>query len=145
MYRWNKQLVLLIAILLVASVGLSACSGSASAGNKPVDVQVSLTEFKIDSSLTTFEVGVPYHFTVTNNGSVAHDFAIIPPNSEQLSAEQVSEMALVSISGEDLPAGATKELDYTFTQPYPSGSLEFACHLPGHYEAGMHEPIVVNE
>jgi len=23
--------------------------------------------------------------------------------------------------------------------------FEFACHLPGHYEAGMHLPMLVNQ
>jgi uncharacterized cupredoxin-like copper-binding protein len=34
-------------------------------------------------------------------------------------------------------------MDYTFTKAYPAGTLEFACHLSGHYEAGMHLPITV--
>jgi uncharacterized cupredoxin-like copper-binding protein len=68
---------------------------------------------------------------------------IMPPVTGQVSPEQVSQMALAGIQGKDLAAGATKTLDYTFTKPAPAGTLEFACHLPGHYDAGMHTPIVV--
>ena len=34
----------------------------------------------------------------------------------------------------EVPAGATAQLIYTFDQP---GTLEFACHVAGHYAAGM--------
>jgi uncharacterized cupredoxin-like copper-binding protein len=145
MYRLNKQFVAVIALILVASLGLTACGGSASASNKPVEVKVTLTEFKIDASMTSFKVGVPYHFIVTNQGSVAHEFEIMPPATGQLTADQIQKMSLAGIGQNDLGAGATATLDYTFTQEYPQGALEFACHLPGHYEAGMHVPIVVSK
>jgi uncharacterized cupredoxin-like copper-binding protein len=145
MFRSFKKLGLLIFLVMVASLALTACGGSASASNKPVDVKVTLTEFKIDSSMTDFKVGVPYHFIVTNQGSVAHQFQIMPPASGQLTADQIQKMSLAGIGQNDLGAGATATLDYTFTQEYPQGALELACHLPGHYEAGMHVPIVVNK
>ena len=43
----------------------------------------------------------------------------------------------------DLPPGATETLEITFTTPAPAGTLELACYVPGHYEAGMHLPIAV--
>ena len=94
-------------------------------------------------AVTTFSVGVPYHFVVTNKGAVAHEFVIMPlEQGTQGSEAQLPSTALAGIAGKDLPTGATKTLDYTFTQA-PAGGLEFACHLPGHYEAGMHTPITV--
>jgi uncharacterized cupredoxin-like copper-binding protein len=51
-------------------------------------------------------------------------------------------MALMMIPAEQLPAGATAEADYTFTN-VPEGNIEFVCMTPGHFEAGMHTPIVV--
>ena len=38
----------------------------------------------------------------------------------------------------------TKTLDFTFDHTAPQGMLEFSCHYGGHYEAGMHQAIVVN-
>jgi uncharacterized cupredoxin-like copper-binding protein len=35
---------------------------------------------------------------------------------------------------EDLAPGETGELAWTFTEP---GRYQFACHIPGHVEAGM--------
>jgi len=145
MSRSVNKLTLLIVFTIVATLGLTSCGGGASASDKPVNVQVNLTEFKIDSSITSFKVGVPYHFIVTNNGSVPHEFNIMPPESGQLTTEQVHQMALAEIGQSDLAAGVTATLDYTFTQEYPQGALELTCHLPGHYEAGMHIPIEVTK
>ena len=83
---------------------------------QPVDVNVTLSEFKIDSSLTTFQAGVPYHFIVVNNGKIGHEINIGQSAHAQLAV------------------GATATLDVTFDQ---QGPLEFGCHLPAHYEAGM--------
>lgn len=132
----------ILALLLTASLLLSACGGSSS-NQGPVTVNVTLTEFKITSSLDTFKVGTPYHFVVTNQGSVAHEFYIMPPKSGQLTQDQVKQDALAGITQEQLQAGQTATLDYTFTKAAPSGTLEFTCHLTGHYEAGMHLPITV--
>jgi uncharacterized cupredoxin-like copper-binding protein len=143
MIRDTRSFKLFIVLMLVAGLGLSACSSKPAASNSPVDVQITLTEFKITSSLTTFKAGVPYHFVVTNNGSASHEFQIMPPTDAQLTQDQIHQMRLAGLDQTDLPAGATATLDYTFTKAYPSGSLEFACHLPGHYEAGMHLPIEV--
>lgn len=145
MSRSIKRFTLFIALVMVASLGLAACGGTASASNQPVEVKVTLTEFKIDSSVTNFKVGVPYHFTVTNQGSVPHEFQIMPPATGQLTADQIQKLALAGIGQSNLGAGATATLDYTFTQEYPQGALELACHLPGHYEGGMHTPIVVTK
>jgi uncharacterized cupredoxin-like copper-binding protein len=138
---FNKFFAVIV-LAMVASLALAACGSSASS-NKPVDVTVTLTEFTIDSSLTTFSQGVPYHFIVTNKGTVNHEFRIIPPVSGQVSQDQINTMTLAAIPESQLAPGSTATLDYTFTKAYAEGSLELACHLPGHYEAGMHVPITV--
>ncbi len=129
--------------LMVLVVAVLAACGGGGGGGGATTVTVTLTDFKIDSSLTAFSVGVPYHFVVTNKGAVAHEFAIMPPaQGVQGSEAQLPSGALAGIKGQDLAAGATKTFDYTFTAA-PAGGLEFACHLPGHYEAGMHVAITV--
>ena len=137
----NKKL---IGVLVVAVLFLAAC-GAQSNSN---DVTVTLTDFGIESSRTSFEVGVPYHFTVTNNGAVNHEIMIMAPLTEDqmsmnMSMDQMDEMALAMIEEDELTPGATKTLDYTFTEPAPAGTLEFACHVEGHYVAGMKLPITV--
>jgi uncharacterized cupredoxin-like copper-binding protein len=129
-------------LLMVIAVGalLSACGGSPSG---PVTVKVTATEYKFDSSLTTFKVGVPYHFEVTNKGTMEHEFMIIKPEPTSVGSDQLDSDALAHIEETDLQPGQTASVDYTFLQPAPEGTLEFACHLAGHYEQGMHTPITV--
>jgi uncharacterized cupredoxin-like copper-binding protein len=130
--------------LFVALVVLTACSGGGSQSNQPVEVQVTADDFSFQSSLTTFEVGVPYHFVVTNEGTVEHEFMIVQPiEAGTMDMEAMDQMALAHIEEDDLPAGGTATVDYTFTEPAPAGTLEFSCHLAGHYENGMRLPITV--
>ncbi len=145
MVRSINKFALLISLVMLLSVGVTSCGGGASASDQPVEVKITLTEFKIDVSTTSYKVGVPYHFVITNSGSVPHEFDIMPPQSGQLTPEQVQKSALAHLSQNDLAVGATVSLDYTFSQEYPQGTLEFACHLPGHYEAGMTVPIEVTK
>ena len=54
--------------------------------------------------------------------------------------ETEESQALIQVDEAELPAGATVTRDFAFTQ---TGDFEFACHVPGHYEAGMLLPITV--
>jgi uncharacterized cupredoxin-like copper-binding protein len=138
----TRRSTLLLACLVILSTALAAC-GAAGGGSKGTDVQITLTDFKVDSSLASFSVGVPYHFVIVNKGSVAHEFLIMPPAADTATADEKRKSALLAVSDKDLQAGATKTVDYTFTTAAPDGTLEFACHISGHYEAGMHLSIVV--
>ena len=40
----------------------------------------------------------------------------------------------------NVPAGRAARLVYTFDQP---GTLEYGCHVPGHYAAGMRGTITI--
>jgi uncharacterized cupredoxin-like copper-binding protein len=79
-------------------------------------------------------VGAPYRFVIANKGALAHDWMIMPPG------EQDESKALIKVEDTDLQPNQTVTRDFTFTQ---AGDLEFACHVKGHYEAGMHSPITV--
>ncbi len=144
MTHTTKRSTLILACLVIVSTTLAACapSGGGSSGGGGTTVQVTLTDFKIDSSLTTFSVGTPYHFVITNKGATAHEFYIMPP-ADASTADSKKSQAVVAVTQNDLPAGGTKTVDYTFTAAAPDGTLEMACHVPGHYEAGMHLAITV--
>jgi uncharacterized cupredoxin-like copper-binding protein len=135
--------------LLIVLIGVLAACGATQAATKsgPVAVQVKLSEMKIDSSLTTFAIGVPYRFTVTNVGSMPHEMMLMPPSMNggtmsTLPMEQLDTIALTHIHDSDLAPGATWSVDYTFTKQN-AGALELACYLPGHYAAGMYQKITV--
>jgi uncharacterized cupredoxin-like copper-binding protein len=128
---------------MVAGFLLTACGGQG-AGNTE-EVKITLTEFGIESSVTNFKAGVPYHFVVTNEGKVNHEIMIMPPVDPGMAMDMgnLDEMALAMIAEDQLPPDATVSFDYTFTEPASAGSLEFACHVAGHYEAGMKQAITV--
>jgi uncharacterized cupredoxin-like copper-binding protein len=134
MTNYTKRSTIFLAMLIILSTALAACGPSG--GNKAVEVKVTLTDFAFESSLTTFSTGVPYRFVLTNKGSVAHEVLIMPPGGD-------TSKALLKVAENDLRADATKTVEYTFTSPAPDGTLEFACHIAGHYESGMKLPIVV--
>jgi uncharacterized cupredoxin-like copper-binding protein len=139
MFVFKKAMI----VLFIAGLLLTACGGS-----NPSEVKITLNEFGIESSTTDFQKGVPYRFVVTNEGTVEHEMMIMPPvmpDSMGMAMDmgEMDKMALVMIEASDLPAGATASFDYTFTESAPDGSLELACHTPGHYEAGMKLRITV--
>ena len=134
----------LFGILILVSLLLTACGAQGDSN----EVTITLTDFGMESSRTSFEVGVPYHFVVTNNGVINHEIMIMPPLTEDqmmmnMDMEQMDEMALAMIEEDELTPGATRSFDYTFTESAPAGTLEFACHVEGHYVAGMKLPFTV--
>jgi uncharacterized cupredoxin-like copper-binding protein len=141
MKNFKLRIITTVSIFLLAAVILAACGGGGGSSGATT-VNLNMTDFKIDSSLTTFKVGVPYHFVVKNTAAMPHEVWIDPVDAS-LTADTAKSKALAGLGPDVLVAGATQSFDYTFTQAYSAGSLEFACHLPGHYEAGMHTAIVV--
>lgn len=104
------------------------------------------SDLKIESDYTTFKVGVPYHFEVTNEGAIPHEVMLIQPiEGGMMTMEEMDAMARGLVEEDDLPSGATASFDYTFTSADVGSPLEFSCHVEGHYEAGMFLPITVEE
>jgi len=66
---------------------------------------------------------------------------IAPPLTGTMTVDDLDKLRLFEVS--DIAAGETKTLDYTFKESAPLGKLEMACHVPGHYEAGMKLPVVI--
>jgi uncharacterized cupredoxin-like copper-binding protein len=125
-----------ILLLLV----LAACGGTtgSTSSSGAQQVQITENEFKIDSPVTTFSSGATYHFVVTNTGKTAHEFMIMPKSEGSMSGmpmQNMDKMALVAI--DNISPGETKTIDYTFPSSTANSHPQFACYLPGHYEAGM--------
>lgn len=147
------KIVLLLVAALVALVAACApgaapsTSTSVDSAQTPTQVNITMSEFKIEPSMTSFKVGVPYRFVVTNSGTINHDFSISPPVMQHggmtMSPEDIHESALAVIDAKDMPPGATKTVNVTFDKPMSASEIELACHTPGHYEAGMQVPITV--
>lgn len=140
--------VLALTFLTSLALVLTACGGNAAGPTPkvPTEVRVTLSEFKVDSSLTNFIKGVPYRFVVTNKGAINHEFIITTSMMAGMAMpmEDMHKSALALFDENALPPGATKTIDVTFKDTATEGELEIACHIAGHYEAGMRVPITVN-
>ena len=147
-YRLVLGLFLVLFILILAACGSNTNSSGTQQGQSTPSgsqtVQVTLSDTKVDSSLTTFTAGMPYHFVVTNSGQVAHQFVMIPMGMgmEQMSVDQMHHSALYMY--DSVAPGETRMFDYTFAMSNGDQSFEFACGTQGHYAAGMQIPFMVN-
>src|SRR6185436_15584459 len=74
-----------------------AITDAAPTTGKSTQVDITLLDNKIESSLTTFQVGVPYTFVVTNTGRHAHNFNISTPVSKAGSLENALATALLAV------------------------------------------------
>ncbi len=149
-------------IILLGMLLVSACSGAASTatgspvtqngansgipqtGNgKGTQVTVTLADNTIKSSMTTFQVGVPYTFVITNTGQHAHNFNINPPVSVAGSLTAAKNNALLAIPQNQLGPGQSTTAVFTFPASAAGKPLEFSCLIRTHYENGMHVSINV--
>jgi len=100
-------------------------------------VDITLADNTIDSSLTTFQVGVPYTFVITNTGERGHNFNISTPVSIIGSLEAALASALLVVKQSELGPGASVTVEYTFPASAVGQPLEFACLIRMHYQDGM--------
>jgi uncharacterized cupredoxin-like copper-binding protein len=98
-------------------------------------VKVALDDFSVTPDTTALETNTPYLFEVTNAGAATHEFVIEPRDAVDEPLEIEAEGGEERESEiEDIAPGETRTLLWTFTE---AGDYDMACHLPGHYEAGM--------
>jgi len=107
-----------------------------------------LDAMRFDPPMITVAPGSVIKFVVTNKGEIPHSWSI-DTRAEQVEHEEGMEgMPMENMMGHMdgepngfvLKPGETKTLTWTFTK---GGDIEYACHLPGHYGAGMHGQVMV--
>ena len=108
-------------------------------------VDITLADNTIDSSLTSFQVGVPYTFVITNTGRHGHNFNISTPVSEAGSLDAALQSALLAVPQSQLGPGASVMVEYTFPDSAAGQNLEFSCLIRMHYQNGMLLPITVTQ
>jgi uncharacterized cupredoxin-like copper-binding protein len=108
-----------------------------------MQVNITLADNTINSSLATFQVGVPYTFVITNSGRHAHNFNINPPISVAGSLEAALDNALLVVKQQQLSPGGSVTVEYTFPESAAGQTLEFSCLIRRHYEDQMFLPITV--
>ena len=106
-------------------------------------MDITLADNTIDASTTSFQVGVPYTFVITNAGQHAHNFNINPPVSVAGSLEAALNNALLAVPQSQLGPGQSATVEFTFSDSAADQPLEFSCLIRRHYEDGMKVDITV--
>lgn len=136
-----KRGLFVTALGVLSSAFLVACSSGSStapAGAAPTSSEVKVSAasgFKFNVPTTAYKVGQTYKFTVTNTDVLPHEFALLPKG------EMDHSKALAFVPDTDFGANKTVTKEVKFDKP---GTYEIACHVPGHYEAGMKVEITVS-
>ncbi len=117
-----------------------------------VDRTIRVTTNDATFSMERLEVkqGETIRFIVTNRSKIDHDFTIGDATSQTAHRQEMALMmqrsGMAGMMGHDdanavfLKPGETKELIWKFSR---AGRFEFACNVPGHYEAGMSGSLLV--
>jgi len=94
---------------------------------------VATPQLRFLPDVVTIQAGETITFDVTTMGPTVHEFMVGPAADVAADTAGTPEIA-------DIGMMQTRSLTYTFTGP---GPYAFACHVTGHYEAGMTGTITV--
>jgi uncharacterized cupredoxin-like copper-binding protein len=129
----------------------SSAAAAGVGGPAPADQASRLIEVSTEDSMAydppriEATAGETVTFVVTNAGQAVHEFTLGDAAMQREHAEAMAHMP--SGMAHELPnsiaiqPGETKRLSWQFGQ---AGTLEYACHEPGHYDAGMRGQITVS-
>ena len=163
----NRTVNGLVAVLLL---GAAAAAGAAAGeGGQPGDpqqvtrtIEVVMRDNYFEPEQLSFAAGETVRLKVRNEGALVHEFnigtaAMHEAHQMQMMVEhgvlkgdhidhEMMEMDMGdghSMKHDDpnsvlLEPGESKEIVWTFTE---KADLEFACNVPGHYQAGMYGDI----
>lgn len=119
-----------IFLVLVLALGTAGFIQSNQAAGQPVDVRVTMKEYKLRLSRAHLPAGVPIRFIFEDTGTVIHEAVLEKAGEVDVPLELEGEEAEV----EDIQPGQTVSAVWTISEP---GQYQLACHIPGHFEGGM--------
>jgi uncharacterized cupredoxin-like copper-binding protein len=98
-----------------------------------------------EPSRITVSAGETVTFKVTNAGQAVHEFTLGDAAMQQQHADEMAQMrdsmAHNQPNSITVQPGETKQLTWRFGD---NGTLEYGCHQPGHYQAGMRGRIIMS-
>lgn len=125
--------------------GRGGVGGPASADASARRIEVTAADtLTFEPNGITVSAGETVTFVVTNNGQILHEFTLGDASMQKEHADMMAHMP--AGMAHDLPnsirlqPGETKHLTWRFGG---AGTIEYACHEPGHYQARMRGQITV--
>lgn len=126
----KKIIFPLMMILSLLALFVAACASQAPASPAgPTEVHVKLSEFRIEMDKTSIPAG-PVKFLFDNAGAITHEVVLEAAGADDAPFEANGEESEV----EDIESGKSATLEWTIDEP---GQYQLACHIEGHFEAGM--------
>lgn len=109
-------------------------------GPGQVTVVVDLEHSRLHPSHLRVQAGTTVRFVVDNRDPINHELIVGPPHVHDRHRDG-TESAHGAVPGEvSVPLLDTATTTYAFDTV---GTIEMACHLPGHYDAGMRGVVEV--
>lgn len=106
-------------------------------------IKIGALDIKYDKPEIKVRAGETIKFVLTNAGKLRHEFMIGDAEEQREHAQmmkQMPDMVHAEANMITVEPGETKSLVWQFTK---TGTVEIACHIPGHYEAGMKSKVTV--
>ncbi|MBK1690071.1 copper-resistant cuproprotein CopI [Rubrivivax gelatinosus] len=116
--------------------------GDAAKARRTVHVVMSDT-MRFDPATITVRRGETVRFVAANGGRLEHELVLGTAASLKAHAEEMRampDMQHADPGAVRVAPGASGEIVWQFTE---AGSFDFACLIPGHFEAGMVGKVVV--
>ena len=136
------QLAALVAVLVAA---LAAAAGHLPGGAEERTVVVTMHHSRFQPARIRVAPGERVRFVLRNTDPIDHEFILgdagVQARHEQ--GRQRQHHGQVP-SERSVPAGQAAATSYAFPAALAGRTLEFACHLPGHYAYGMHGTVRVS-
>jgi uncharacterized cupredoxin-like copper-binding protein len=150
--RWRAhRLVLTTTVVVLVALGAgvvalaragptSASSDDGVLGPGPVTVTIDIDHSHFETRPIRVRPHTDVRFVVRNHDPIAHELIVGGPDV-QMRHENGHEAMHPPVPGEvSIPADGRASTTYSFHVP---GPVEYACHLPGHYQFGMHGVVDV--
>ncbi|MGA9852438.1 MAG: plastocyanin/azurin family copper-binding protein [Gammaproteobacteria bacterium] len=114
-----------------------------SSGGPVQVIHIKALDIRFEPKRITVHRGETVKFVVSNDGKLTHEFVIgdaALQAAHEKEMQTMSGMEMHDVNGVTLLPGQTRDLVWTFTR---DGVVEYACHEPGHFAAGMFGEIVI--
>lgn len=117
-----------------------------SAANRTIKIRLT-DELRFEPAKVRAWVGETITFEIANESKTPHEFVLGDETTQQEHAGKMAEMdGGMPMPDEpnavSLSPGEVKRLTWAFAEP---GEVTYACHVPGHYEAGMVGHVSVSD
>jgi len=141
--RRYRRVVLVAALagaLLAGGIARMVLPGG-STGTATVKITARYSRFEPDRF--TVKAGSTVRVVIHNADPIDHEFILGPPETHDIHERGAPHFHTGAVQGEvTVPAGSTVETTWTFT-PSGGSTVEYGCHLAGHWSYGMHGKALV--